>query len=182
MPSPKEIFSSINASMGIDQSQIDSEDDNEKSLSVSTYEPRRVVKASDSKNSATVEDQALLDDFCFAIASQQMLIESVGTALQEAIAAAIATASPEGFSAVASLTAQLNQAHKNLLELHRTAARANKEKREKDAGVKPSSPESVSQISQNPQPAQTQVFMAGTTEELIQMAKSLSKTPVEIKQ
>lgn len=167
MSNPKEIFKTINNAFGIENDPVPIDESSGQSMSVSTYDPQRIVKVSDVKDSLPIVDQDLLDDFTFARKSQQMIIESVQTALQEAIAAAIATGSPEGFSSVAALMSQLNVAHKNLLEIHRSAARANKEK--KTSEEKPTD---------SPQPpkkdsSQSNVFMAGTTEELIRMAKQL---------
>lgn len=168
MANPKEIFKTINDAFGIgDAPPIDS-DQSEQSLTVSTYDPQKIVKASETVGSVPVVDQDLLDDFTFARKSQQLIIESVQTALQEAISAAIATGSPEGFSAVSALMAQLNAAHKNLIEIHRAAARANKEKKIEEKSHEEKPPEGVKSTQQT-----SNIFMSGTTEELIKMAKKL---------
>lgn len=177
MSNPRTIFKDISDVMGSAPSSemVTTNQDGEEqpqSLSVSTYEPRQAPRADLAVKSSPIEEQDLLDDFTFSRKSQQMIIESAGTALQEAISAAIASGNPEGFSAVASLMAQINAANKNLLEIHRTATKANMERK---------APQEKKSETSNPETPKTggDIFMTGTTAEMISLLKKLGKMPNE---
>lgn len=174
MANPKVIFNDISEAMGTPSSKdLVAQEEDRQDLSVSTYEPRHVLQVTEVAQSKPIEEQDLLDDFTFSRKSQQMIIESAGMALQEAISAAIASGNPEGFTAVASLMAQINSANKNLLEIHRSAGKANQERN--GLKEKPS-------VESKPSPEKSgggDVFMTGTTSEMILLLKKLGKIPNE---
>jgi hypothetical protein len=176
MSNPRVVFDQISSAIGSpsskDAAPIDTEDGESTSLSVSTYDPKAVPVAAALEKAKPIEEQDLLDDFTFARKSQQMIIESAGQALQEAISAAIASGNPEGFSAVASLMAQLTAGNKSLIEIHRAAARASKERPNPEK--KNEEPTVVEQKSGD------NIFMTGTTEDMIEVLRKMGKIKSDV--
>lgn len=173
MSNPRVVFDQISSAMGSPSSKdiavTDPSDEPSSDLTVSTYTPKPVVSAAVIQKSPPIEEQDLLDDFTFARKSQQMMIESAGEAFQEAISAAIATGNPEAFSSVASLMGQMNAANKALLELHRTAGRANAERPNPDKKVE-------NQPAEDPnKKTGDNIFMTGTTEDMIELLRKMGK-------
>lgn len=163
---PREIFKTIDQSLGVDQSVPVDVENPASDLTVSTYETKRMIKANEGTPASPIEEQDLLDDFTFARKSQQMIIESVGEALQEAIAAAVATGSPEGFSAVATLMGQMTQAHKGLIDLYRIAKKTTE--KPKDS---PGTPEQLNNTLPN--------MIVATTQEIFEMIKKAKSKTIE---
>lgn len=176
MSNPRAVFDQISSAMGSPSSKdlapIDPVDGETSSsdLTVSTYTPKPVIAAQAIQKSPPIEEQDLLDDFTFARRSQQMMIESAGEAFQEAISAAIATGNPEAFSSVASLMGQMNAANKALLELHRTAGRANAERPNPDKDKK-----TEVQTEDPNKKTGDNIFMTGTTEDMIELLRKMGK-------
>lgn len=97
MSHPREMFETMTEALGVDMGEVS----DQKSMTVSSYEPKDVIKFKEGEGQ--VKDIDAIDDYDYARRNLHQLAEQGQEALNAAIEVASATGSSESFETVANL-------------------------------------------------------------------------------